>query len=92
MRQVSTLKEVKEYLSIRQMSGVGEKGDTRDIVSKKTGISRGTYERAKKIIEEGSEEVKEKLRDAKKTNISKEYDKIQRDRKRQELLSQINNI
>ncbi|MGE5635080.1 MAG: DNA-methyltransferase, partial [Deltaproteobacteria bacterium] len=39
----------------------------------------------------GSEEVKEKLR-ANKTTISKEYDKIQRDLKRQELLSQLNNI
>ena len=46
---------------------------------------------AKKIIEEGAEEVKEKLR-SNKTTISKEYDKIQRDRKRQELLSQLNNI
>ena len=58
---------------------------------KKTGLSPRNYERAKKIIEEGSEEVKEKLRQG-KTKISKEYEKIQRDIKRQELLSQINNI
>ena len=31
-------------------------------IAKKTGLSPRTYERAKKIIEEGSEEVKEKLR------------------------------
>ena len=41
----------------------------------------------KKLLK-GSEEVKEKLR-ANKTTISKEYEKIQRDRKRQELLSNI---
>ena len=58
------------------------------IIAKKTGLSPRTYERAKKIIEKGSEEVKEKLRQG-KTKISKEYEKIQRDRKRQELLSQI---
>ena len=45
----------------------------------------------KKSLRKVSEEVKEKLR-ANKTTISKEYDKIQRDRKRQELLSQINNL
>ena len=68
-----------------------ETGKVSEIIAKKTGLSPRTYERAKKIIEEGSEEVKEKLR-ANKTTISKEYDKIQRDLKRQELLSQINNI
>ena len=59
-----------------------------EIIAKKTGLSPRTYERAKTIIENGSEEVKEKLRQG-KTKISKEYEKIQRDRKRQELLSQI---
>jgi DNA modification methylase len=67
-----------------------ETGKVSEIIAKKTGLSPRTYERAKKIIEEGSEEVKEKLR-ANKTTISKEYDKIQRDLKRQELLSQLNN-
>lgn len=43
------------------------------------------------MIEEGSEEVKEKLRQG-KTKISKEYEKIQRARKRQELLTQLNSI
>ena len=68
-----------------------ETGKVSEIIAKKTGLSPRTYERAKKIIEEGSEKVKEKLR-ANKTTISKEYDKIQRDLKRQGLLSQINNI
>jgi 16S rRNA G966 N2-methylase RsmD len=66
-----------------------ETGKVSEIIAKKTSLSSRTYERAKKIIEEGSEEVKEKLR-ANKSTISKEYDKIQRDRKRQELLSQLN--
>ncbi len=68
-----------------------ETGKVSEIIAKKTGLSPRTYERAKKIIEEGSEEAKEKLR-SNKTTISKEYDKIQRDLKRQELLSQLNNI
>jgi DNA modification methylase len=68
-----------------------ETGKVSEIIAKKTGLSPRTYERAKKIIEEGSEEVKEKLR-ANKTTISKEYEKIQKDLKRQELLSQLNNI
>jgi TPP-dependent indolepyruvate ferredoxin oxidoreductase alpha subunit len=59
-----------------------------EIIGKKTGLSPRTYEGTKKIIEEGSEEVKEKLR-ANKTSNSKEYDKIKRDLKRQELLSQL---
>jgi DNA modification methylase len=68
-----------------------ETGKVSEIIAKKTGLSPRTYERAKKIIEKGSEEVKEKLR-ANKTTISKEYEKIQKDLKRQELLSQISNI
>ena len=90
-RQLSKLKDVKENLPFPSIEVNGEKGETADLVSKKTGISRGTYERAKIIIEEGSEIVKEKLRNN-KTTISKEYQNIQKDRKRQELLSQLSNI
>jgi ParB-like chromosome segregation protein Spo0J len=68
-----------------------EKGKVSEVIAKKTGLSPRTYERAKKIIEKGSEDVKAKLR-ANKSTISKEYEKIQRDLKRQELLSQLNNI
>ena len=50
------------------------------MISKKNDLSPKTYQRAKTIIENGSEEVKEKLR-ANKTTISKEYEKIQRDLK-----------
>jgi ParB-like chromosome segregation protein Spo0J len=90
LRQLSKLKNVKDTLPLPSNEVNDEKGETADIISKKTGISRGTYERAKKIIEEGTEEVKEKLR-KNTTKISKEYDKIRRDEKREELISQINN-
>ena len=65
-----------------------EKGRTIEVLSKSHGISPKTYQRAKTIIENGTEETKEKLRQG-RTTISKESEKIQRDRKRQELLSQI---
>ena len=69
---LSKLKDVKENLPLSSLEDNGEKGRVVDIVSKKTCISRGTYERSKLIIEEGTEEVKEKLRNNKST-ISKEY-------------------
>jgi predicted methyltransferase len=97
-RSFNNLKNVKENISTAPNDAIEldkkekedeETGKVSEIIAKKTGLSPRTYERAKKIIEEGSEEVKEKLR-ANKTTISKEYDKIQRDLKRQELLSQLN--
>jgi len=60
-----------------------------EAVSKKLGMSPKTYQRAKTIIENGQEEIKNSLRKG-KTSVSKEYEKIQRDKKRQELFSQIN--
>jgi ParB-like chromosome segregation protein Spo0J len=68
-----------------------ETGKVSEVIAKRTGLSPRTYERVKKIIEEGPEEVKEKLR-SNKTTIFKEYEKIQRDRKRQELLSKLSNV
>ena len=41
------------------------------IIAKKTGLSPRTYERAKTIIENGSEEIKVKLRQG-KTKIAKQ--------------------
>ena len=96
-RSLSNLKNVKENIStasndaIELDKGKDETGKVSEIIAKKTGLSPRTYERAKKIIEEGSEEAKEKLRQG-KTKISKEYEKIQRDIRRQELLSHIDNI
>jgi ParB-like chromosome segregation protein Spo0J len=96
MRSFSNLKNVNKeiILSTAPNDAIDvniETGKVSELIAKKTGLSPRTYERAKKIIEEGSEKVKEKLR-ANKTTISKEYDKIQRDLKRQGLLSQINNL
>ena len=97
-RSLSNLKNVKENISEASFDAIEvnkdkneETGKVSEIIAKKTGLSPRTYERAKTIIENGSEEVKEKLRQG-KTKISKEYENIQKDRKRQELLSQLNNI
>jgi ParB-like chromosome segregation protein Spo0J len=108
LRQLSKLKNVKDKLPTSSLGSNDHnddddddndnsitkeevKGRTSEVVSKKNDLSPKTYQRARTIIEDGKEEVKEKLR-ANKTTISKEYDKIQRDRKRQELLSQLDNI
>jgi DNA modification methylase/ParB-like chromosome segregation protein Spo0J len=76
--EIQTVKEDKEK---------EEKGRVIEVISKSHGLSPKTYQRAKTIIENASEEVKEKLRQG-RTTISKEEEKIQRDRKRSELLSQ----
>jgi site-specific DNA-methyltransferase (adenine-specific) len=104
LRQLSNLKNVKDKIA----SSLGSndhndnennnsiikeevKGRTIEVISKKNDLSPKTYQRARTIIENATEEVKEKLR-SNKTSISKEYDKIKRDLKRQELLSQLSNI
>ena len=87
-RSLSNLKNVKENISTAPNDAIEvnkekedvERGKVSEIIAKKTGLSPRTYERAKKIIEEGSEEAKEKLRQG-KTKISKEYEKIQRSKK-----------
>jgi tRNA G10 N-methylase Trm11 len=96
LRSFSNLKNVNKEINLSKAPNDAieiniETGKVSEIIAKKTGLSPRTYERAKKIIEEGSDEVKEKLR-TNKTTISKEYDKIQKDIRRQELLSQISNI
>jgi DNA modification methylase len=104
LRQLSKLKNVNDKIPSLPSLGSNDhndndnsntkeevKGRTSEVVSKKNDLSPKTYQRARTIIENGTEEVKEKLR-ANKTTISKEYDKIRRDRKRQELLSQLDNI
>lgn len=51
LRQLSKLKDVKDHLPLTSIGVDGEKGETAEIVSKKVGISQGTYQRAKTIIE-----------------------------------------
>jgi len=57
------------------------------------GMSRGTFERAKKIIEKAPEEIKQKLREKNSsTSISKEYQNIlkaQKKEKRQEEIKEL---
>ena len=89
LRQISTLpqkgeKGFKSMLSSNEDHT--EKGKTADIIFKKVGVSRGTYERAKFVIQYGTEEQKSKLRQN-KTTINKEYEKIRRDRRKQQFLS-----
>jgi 16S rRNA G966 N2-methylase RsmD len=102
LRQLSKLKNVKDKIASSLRSNDHNdnnndnyittedevKGRTIEVISKKNDLSPKTYQRARTIIENATEEVKEKLRQG-KTKISKEYEKIQKDRKRQELLSQI---
>ncbi|HJT83163.1 MAG TPA: ParB N-terminal domain-containing protein [Nitrososphaeraceae archaeon] len=91
LRSLNNLKHVKDKLSKRPIDHFEHttyKGKTRDIVSRKVGISQGSYERAKTIIKYGSEQSKEKLRDGRST-IFKEVEKIRKDQKRQELISRM---
>jgi len=100
LRQLSKLKNVKDKIASslgsndhnnneNKNSIIKEevKGRTIEVISKKNELSPKTYQRARTIIENATE-VKEKLR-TNKTTISKEYEKIKRDQKRQELLFQI---
>lgn len=77
----------KELAKQRQLSGVAlssdePKGESRDIVAKKIGMSGTTFERSKKIIESAPDDVKDNLRSG-KTTISKEYKKIRKNEKKQ---------
>ena len=78
LRSFSNLKNVKEKCSTAPNDAVKEKkkeegeeeiGKVSDIIAKKTGLSSRTYERVKKIIEEGSEEVKREIKTRKNKNI-----------------------
>ena len=68
-----------------------QKGEATQIVSKNIGVSKSTFERAKKIIEEAPEEVKENLREG-KTTISKEHQKIQKQLNREKRHEEIKKI
>lgn len=57
------------------------KGESRDIVAKKVGLSGTTFERSRKIIESAPEDVKENLRVG-KSSISKEYQKLRKNEKK----------
>ena len=86
-RQLSGLKNVNSSFTPIDGNDKPSKGETADIVSKKLGISQGTYQRAKTIIEEGTEEQNKRLEQG-KSKINKEYEKIKKDKKKQEFLEQ----
>ncbi len=59
------------------------KGEATELTAKQIGVSRGTFERAKKIIDEAPEETKQKLREGNPhTSITKEYQKLKKVEKR----------
>jgi len=60
-------------------------GRVTEIISKRVNLSPKTYERATKIIEFGTQDVKEKLRNGIST-ISKEYKKIIKEQKRNQMM------
>jgi ParB-like chromosome segregation protein Spo0J len=69
------------------------KGESRDIVAKKIGMSGTTFERSRKIMEDASEEVKQKLRDGNSnTSINKEYQKLRKYEKKKIRQDEIKNI
>lgn len=63
-----------------------EQGKVSEMMARRAGLSPRTYEKAKVIIEHGTEEVKVKLRNN-QTTISKEYKNIQKDLRRKKLLA-----
>ncbi|MEE9339559.1 MAG: DNA methyltransferase [Methylococcaceae bacterium] len=67
------------------------KGKSTEKVSNQIGISRSTFERAKKIIEKAPEETKEILRLGKST-INKEYQNLQKNEKRAIRQEEIKNL
>ena len=66
------------------------KGKAADLVSSKVGMSGRTFERAKKIIENSTEEIKQKLRAGNPhTSISKEYQNLIKEQKKEKRHDQI---
>jgi len=96
------LLEIEQELAIQRQMKAGNhkplssndlKGQSRDIVAKKIGISGTTFERARKIIENAPEEIKKKLREHDpNTSISKEYKNIVKAEKREKRQEQIKEL
>lgn len=64
---------------------------TRKETAKQIGVSESTFERAKKVIQIAPEQVKENLRNG-KTTITKEYQNIQKQEKREKRHDEIKKI
>lgn len=97
---ISLLEIEHELAAKRQLKGSHKplrsfelKGQSRDIVAKKIGMSGTTFERAKKIIESAPEEIKKKLREHDpNTSISKEYKNIVKAEKKEKRQEQIKEL
>jgi DNA methylase/ParB-like nuclease domain len=81
-RQLSVLRNSK--VTSLSFDNNEEKGRTGDKIARHMGISTPTYNRSRKIILEGSETTKQKLR-AGKSSIFKEYKRIQIEQKKKQL-------
>ena len=67
-------------------------GNARDIVANKVGMSGTTFERARKVIDEAPEEIKQRLREGNPgTSITKEYQKLRKNEKREQRQAEIKN-
>lgn len=77
-RQEATLpKEGEKGFQCAGNISLTQKGETRNIVGAKIGISGRTYEKAKKILDKASPELIQKVREG-KTSISYAYDMVSR--------------
>ncbi|MGH9981074.1 MAG: DNA modification methylase [Nitrososphaeraceae archaeon] len=100
MRQLKNLKNVRDTHPIssslasndaneqEEEDREGEKGKVSKIIANKIGQSSTKYERNKKIIEQGSEEQKENLREGKEST-NKIYNEIVKAQKKEELLKKV---
>ena len=75
-RRLATLKQGDE-IPLPPNGGDGEKGEAAKSVAKQAGLSTRTFERATKVIEKGTDEQKEKLRNG-KAEICAVYGEIRR--------------
>jgi DNA methylase/ParB-like nuclease domain len=82
-RQLSVLKQ-DDRVPALSFDNIGGKGRTGDLISLKIGMKPASYNRAKKIILEGCESRKERLRSG-KSSIFKEYKRIQIEQKKKQL-------
>jgi len=67
------------------------KGKATSIVAEKVGVKNRIFEMGKKVIEKASDDVKQNLRDG-KTTISKEYQQIRKQEKREIRQDEIKNL
>lgn len=82
LRQLSALKKGNKVPSVSNDTN-GEKGRTAQLIAARIGISTSKYNRSKKIIDQGTEDQKKKLRGGKST-VNKEYHIVSREERRKE--------